>query len=35
MFDKILTAKTDKIGYFFDICCNSMTKWLVGALDEW
>jgi hypothetical protein len=27
--------KTDKIGYFFDICCNSMAKWLVGVLDEW
>jgi hypothetical protein len=21
---------TDKIGYFFDIYCNSMAKWLVG-----
>jgi hypothetical protein len=27
--------QTDKIGYFFDICCNSMAKWLVGVLDEW
>jgi hypothetical protein len=31
----LITIETDKIGYFFDICCNSMAKWLVGVLDEW
>ena len=31
----LIMIENDQIGYFFDICCNSMAKCLVGVIDEW